>query len=176
MMEAVKQGDICKPEYSGGVSPNVYIKPRRFTPEEISILVDQYIADRMDAKLPISRVGLSVYINNTTGKHINADTITDYDKLDVYHEHIKRLDDASYVFTVDCMFTKQNPAGPIFFAKNVHGMADKQEINVNESITIQIGDIPGLEAIQARLAERLKDVTPTALALDSGDVEAVDES
>jgi hypothetical protein len=143
-----------------------------FTPSEIGSLIDAYIVNRNDAKLPITRRGLAVYINSTVpGKHINADTITDYDKIDEYGEHIKRLDDASYVFTVDCMFTKQNPAGPIFFAKNAHGMADKQDIYINTSDLLQITPDQAEQLLQAAVESRQRRLAEAAGTVVEADYE-----
>jgi len=60
-----------------------------------------------------------------------------------------------------------------FLLKNYLGMADRQDINVTESITVAIGELPAADAILARIEARRaeRNVTPAlpAIAADSED-------
>jgi hypothetical protein len=49
------------------------------------------------------------------------------------------------------MFTAKNPAGPIFYAKNFHNMADRQDINISQTVTLQIGDLLPTEDARRRI-------------------------
>jgi hypothetical protein len=107
-------------------------RPYKYTVEDFNNLVDQYIADRTGKNLPITKNGLSLYIR------CDPDTITNLSDVDGYSEAIKRVVQAGEQYEVDFIHSGKNPAGAIFVLKNLHGWTDKQEINVNNRLTIDV--------------------------------------
>jgi hypothetical protein len=145
-------------------NPTGYIKPRRYTPEQLGKLIDEYIAERKKQEKPISRVGLAVHIG------MCKDSITDMDKIEAYSEHIKKIDTASEAYSIDCLYSGRVPAGPIFFLKNVHGWTDKQEINHTGTIDHRL--LPPDDSQLLRLLDKARQ-HEQAMATIEGSAEVV---
>jgi hypothetical protein len=136
-----------------GVKPPINIKPPvnkgggqyKYTVEQLSDLIDKFVDECRKDKLPPSQANFAVYA------HVDEDTITNWKDKEGYSEQVKKLTLASKAFTQNMLFTMKNPAGAIFYGKNYHDMADKQEINVNNRLELAVAP-ESLEQIKAAVA------------------------
>lgn len=144
-------------------------RPHRYTPDQISDLVDSYIKERVKQEKPITRVGFAVYIG------MSKDAVQEMGLHEDYAAHIKRIDTASEDFTINYMFSAKNPAGAIFYAKNIHGYTDKQEItqtnNINISLPADRSEL--LKMVQAAMAA-LPEQTQEAITVEAEAVEVLE--
>jgi hypothetical protein len=141
----LKEGGVS----SADINRTVKIgRPTRFTPDQLSDLLDQYIAHCKDNGEPILITSFAIYIK------ADRSTLQDYADMEQFSPIIKRLEDACEDCAARYLYSGKNPAGVIFYLKNKHGWTDKQEINVNNRLTI---DVAPATLEQCRAAVQLRE-------------------
>lgn len=120
-------------------------RPYKYKPEFFQSKVDEYIDRQFEQNKPITKSGFSLYIG------CDSDTISNLIDVEGYSAAIKKLVAAGEQFEVEYLHTGKNPAGAIFVLKNLHGWADKQEIEYSGSIQLLPPDVDGLIAAYQRL-------------------------
>jgi preprotein translocase subunit SecD len=152
----------------------------KYTVDQVSELIDKYVAERISKELPPSQAGFAVYA------HVDEDTITSWKDKEGYSEQVKKLTLASKAFTCDMLFKMKNPAGAIFYGKNYHDMSDKTTVehtgNIIHSMQLEPGQAEAmlqraLEARERRLAPVIDgevisaktESIPVAIQVDAGE-------
>lgn len=151
---------IKKPAIADAIKP---VKPH-LKPDELIEKIEEYIQLMQEQNKPLHKAGFSLWAN------ISNDMLNDWmNSLDAAKSQaIKKLEAASLAFEIDFLHSGKNPAGAIFALKNLHGWADKQEIEYSGSIQLLPPDADGLIAAYQRLnaAKQQRQITD-AITVDS---------
>lgn len=99
-------------------------RPLKFeTPEQLRAQIDEYFADCLEKKRPLTISGLAIALDTS------RKVLIDYeDNRPEYSNTIKRAKAICENFVEEYLFTGKNIAGAIFNLKNNYGWLEKSEV------------------------------------------------
>lgn len=123
-------------------------RPLKYTPDYMSRKLTEYLSKCETDKLPVTITGYCLYIDT------NRQTLSEYADKDEFADIIKKVHQASEDFAASFLYSGKNPAGAIFYLKNLHGWADRQDINISSTLTMRLDDAQIEQLADAALSAR----------------------